>query len=320
MIRLGITMGDPKGVGPEIVAKAWNALPTEMRARIRIYGDRTVLEAAANMVGTSIDPKHLSITSSTTPPAGNISDPDASRFALQALDAAIADAKNRLIHAIITAPVNKLRMQLTDPSFEGHTERLAKTSNAKDFVMMFACPSKPGYPQLRVSLVTSHMPLKEVPSRITKQRIVTTINMTAHALKHYFGCSEPRIAVLALNPHTGENGALGTEEQEIIKPAIDKARKDGIICIGPILFETVLRNLNNLDFDAVVAMYHDQGLTPIKLICPQKAVNITLGLPYVRTSPAHGTAEDISWHNQADEQGMLSAIDMALHLLKSDYQ
>lgn len=320
MIRLGITMGDPKGIGPEIVTKAWKQLPTEMRNRVRIYGDRTVMEAAANMVGTNIDPKNLSITSSTTPPAGNISDPDASRFALQALDAAIADAKNRLIHAIITAPVNKLRMQLTDPTFEGHTERLAKICNVKEFVMMFACPPEPDSLKLRVSLVTSHIPLKEVSSRITKQRIATTINMTAHALKHYFGCNEPRIAVLALNPHSGENGALGTEEQEIIKPAIEKARKDGIICIGPMLTETVLRNLNDLDFDAMVAMYHDQGITPIKLICPQRSVNITLGLPFVRTSPSHGTAEDIAWRNQADEKGMLSAINMALFLLKSDYQ
>lgn len=319
MIRIGITMGDPKGVGPEIVAKMWRSITPDLRSLLRIYGDKTVLDAAAKMAGVTFDPKQLTITSSITPPVGSISDPDAARVALLALDAAIEDAKKGLIQALVTAPVNKQRMQSVDPNFEGHTERLARAVGIKEVVMMFACPQHlPKHEAVRISLATSHVALKDVASRLSKQRILTTIQMSAHALKNYFECERPRIAVLGLNPHVGENGVLGTEEKEIIMPAIEKARKDGIICIGPLMAETVFRNINDIDYDCIVAMYHDQGLTPMKIICPQKSVNVTLGLPFIRTSPGHGTAEDIAWTNQASEVPMISALEMAVQLMKTN--
>lgn len=310
-------MGDPKGIGPEITAKAIKQSPQELLSRIRIYGDRTALEAAANLAGISFDPKQLTITSSTQPPIGSISDPDAARVALAAVDAAIADIKRGSIDAIVTAPVNKHRMQLVDPSFIGHTEKLARSAGAKDIVMMFSCPAHiPQHEALRISLVTSHVALKDVPSKVTRQRIFTTIKMTAEALTKYFNCPTPRIAVLSLNPHAGENGALGSEELESIIPAIAKARKEGITCLGPIQPEVVFAHARDIDFDAVVAMYHDQGLTPIKIVCPKRSINITLGLPYIRTSPGHGTAEDIAWRGKAEGDGMAAAIHMADHLLK----
>lgn len=319
MIRIGITMGDPKGIGPEVIAKAWRAVTPDLRSMLRIYGDKTVLDAAAKMAGVTFDPKQLIITSSIVAPVGNISDPDAARISLLAVDAAIEDAKKGLIQAIVTAPLNKQRMQFVDPVFEGHTERLARAVGIKDVVMMFACPKHvPKHEAVRISLATSHVAIKDVSSRLSKQRILTTIQMSAHALRNYFECESPRIAVLGLNPHAGENGALGTEEKEIITPAIEKARKDGIICIGPLLAETVFRNINNIDYDCIIAMYHDQGLTPMKIICPQKSVNITLGLPFIRTSPGHGTAEDIAWTNQASEVPMISALEMAVQLLKTN--
>lgn len=317
MTKIGVTIGDPKGIGPEITAKAMKLLPPELCARLRIYGDRTALEAAGNITGMTFDPKQLTIISSTQPPIGSISDPDAARVALAAVDAAVADVKSGAIGAIVTAPVNKHRMQIVDPAFIGHTERLAKAAGAKDIVMMFSCPAHtPQHEALRISLVTSHLAIKDVPSRITRQRIVTTIKMTAEALTGYFGCSTPRIAVLALNPHAGENGALGSEEMEHIIPAIAKARKEGITCIGPIQPEVVFARARNIDFDAVVAMYHDQGLTPIKMVCPKRSINITLGLPFIRTSPGHGTAEDIAWRGKAEGDGMAAAIEMADMLLK----
>ncbi len=310
-------MGDPKGIGPEIIAKAMKVVAPEIRGRLRIYGDRTALEAASNLTGFAFDPKQLAITSSITAPVGSVSDPDAARAALSALDAAIADVKSGVTSAVVTAPVNKKRIQLIDPSFFGHTERLARAAGAKDIVMMFSCPANvPNHQALRISLVTSHVALKDVSARLTRQRIVTTIRLTNDALVKYFECPTPRIAVLGLNPHVGEGGSLGTEEGEIIVPAIEKARKDGITCIGPLLPEVVFSKTGDIDFDGIVAMYHDQGLTPIKLVSPKKSVNITLGLPFIRTSPGHGTAEDIAWRGKASEDGMVAAIEMAEKLLR----
>jgi 4-hydroxythreonine-4-phosphate dehydrogenase len=318
MIKIGITMGDPKGIGPEIIAKAWKLISPSDRQRLRIYGDRTVLETAAQLVGTSFDPKQLAITSSVAPPIGSISDPDAARITLLALDAAIADIKNKVTSALITAPVNKLRLQLVDTTFVGHTERLARAAGVKDIVMMFSCPPHlPQHQALRISLVTSHVALKDVSSRLSVQRILVTIRLTADALKRHFDCPEPRIAVLSLNPHGGEGGALGSEETELITPAIAKARKEGITCLGPLPAEVIFAKTKDIDYDGVVAMYHDQGLTPMKITCPKKSVNMTLGLPYIRTSPGHGTAEDIAWRGNASEDGMLAALEMTEHLLKT---
>ncbi len=339
MARIGITMGDPKGVGPELVAKAWKILNPEIRNRVRIYGDRTVLDVCAKLAGTEFDSKQQVITSSTPGPVGNISEPDASRVAHLALKAAIADAKSNSIGALVTAPVNKYRMQLTDPNFVGHTEMLAKATGVRDVVMMFACP--PAWPdanlakqvglpishfcsqgeqpiyyeKLRISLVTTHLPHQEVSAHINKNKILTTIHLTEDALKRFFDCKQPRIAVLSLNPHAGESGKLGSEEKESIAPAINQARKEGIICFGPFTPDALFCK-KEIDFDAVVAMYHDQGLVPMKIMCPDKVVNVTLALPFVRTSPGHGTAEDIAWRNKARPESMISAIEMADHLLR----
>ncbi|MFH1874476.1 MAG: 4-hydroxythreonine-4-phosphate dehydrogenase PdxA [Pseudomonadota bacterium] len=339
MSRIGITMGDPKGVGPELIAKAWKEMEPAIRQKIRIYGDRTVLDVSAKMVGTTFDPKQLVITSSVAGPVGNISEPDASRITLLALKAAIVDIKAGSIDALVTAPVNKFRMQITEPNFTGHTETLAKAAGVRDVIMMFACPpvmpdstlakqvglpianlcsanTKPiYYDKLRISLVTTHLPLKEVSAHISKHKILTTIHLTVEALKRFFDCERPRIAVLSLNPHAGEGGVLGTEEEEVIVPAIGRARKEGIICFGPFTSDALFGK-KEIDFDAVIAMYHDQGLTPMKIICPDRVVNVTLGLPFVRTSPGHGTAEDIAWRGQARSESMISAIEMADHLLR----
>ena len=319
---VGITMGDPKGIGPEIIAKAWKRLSEEERAQLVIYGDHAVLSAAAELAGVKFDHKRIVTTSSTTPPIQKMDDAEAARLMISSIDAAIADASTGRLSAIVTAPVNKRRLQMAHPGFLGHTEYLAQAARVKDAVMMFASPeyinsaSSGQLPkQFCVSLVTTHLSIREVPAAITTERILTTIRQTAMALDSYFACPDARIAVMALNPHAGEDSTMGEEEKTAIAPAVARALKEGINCVGPIPADSLFQKLSDFDFDAVIAMYHDQGLLPVKLLCQSRSVNITLGLPYIRTSPSHGTAEDIAWLGNADETGMLSAIHLTRKLV-----
>ena len=319
---IGITMGDPKGVGPEVVARAWAKLSERERAQLVIYGDHAALTAAAELAGTFFDHKHLVTTSSTTPPIQQVDDAEAARLAVSALDAAIADAGSGRITAIVTAPVNKRRMALAAPGFTGHTEYLAGAARVKDAVMMFAPPgdAAPGAgstppKQLCISLVTMHLAVRDVPAANTTERVLTAIRQTALALDRHFACPDARIAVMALNPHAGEHGTLGAEEKSAIAPAVAAALKEGINCAGPLPADSLFRKLADFDYDAVVAMYHDQGVLPMKLLFQDRSVNVTLGLPWIRTSPAHGTAEDIAWLGTADAAGMLSAIRLTRKLV-----
>jgi 4-hydroxythreonine-4-phosphate dehydrogenase len=318
---IGITMGDPKGIGPEIVAKSWSFLGEE-REQYRIYGDRATLDAAAALVGTSFDAKQVVITSSTASAIGSIADPEASRIALSAINAAVEDVRAGKIAAIVTAPVNKHRMRSMHPAFTGHTEYLAKAAGTSDPVMMFFSESgicmdaDTGLAkQLCISLVTTHLPISDVPKAITRERLLTTIERTHQALDAYFACPFARIAVMSLNPHAGENGTLGHEEEEIIKPAILAAEKRGISCSGPVAADSLFTHLADFDYDAVIAMYHDQGLLPAKLLSQGRCVNLTLGLPYIRTSPSHGTAEDIAWLGNADCSNMLATLRLTRRLV-----
>ncbi|MFH0799013.1 MAG: 4-hydroxythreonine-4-phosphate dehydrogenase PdxA, partial [Pseudomonadota bacterium] len=319
---IGITMGDPRGVGPEIVAKAWGRLNERERSHLVIYGDRMALQTAAENAKVEFDHKRIITTSSTTPPIQKIEEAEAARLAISAIDAALADVASGKLAGIVTAPVSKRRIQLVSPGFMGHTEYLSKAARVRDTVMMFAsadslvsdegeAPMK----QLCFSLVTMHLPIRDVAAAIKTERVLTTIRQTHLAMDKHFACPYPRIAVMSLNPHGGEGGVLGTEEKTAIKPAIERAIKEGINCIGPMPADSLFQNLEDFDYDAVVAMYHDQGLLPVKLICKKKSVNITLGLPYIRTSPAHGTAEDIAWMGTADETSMLCAIRLARKLV-----
>ncbi|MBI4211225.1 MAG: 4-hydroxythreonine-4-phosphate dehydrogenase PdxA [Deltaproteobacteria bacterium] len=311
MKQIGMTLGDPKGIGPEVIAKALNLLPPEERRRYKIYGD------------LHVTPKN---------------DLHTAELALASLDAAIEDAMTEKISGIVTAPVNKHRLQLIRPSFTGHTEYLKEKSGAKQVMMMFGTSETTS---LRMALATTHLPLQQVSSRLSKEQILSQLQLLSTSLKTSFGISSPRIAVLGLNPHAGENGSLGKEEQEIIIPAIKAAQSQGIQCDGPFpadgFFRTQLgcrergeasaRGLvleasplslqtQASPFDAVLAMYHDQGLIPMKLLYGYQAVNITLGLPFVRTSPSHGTGEDLAGKDLANPQGMLAAMRLAVQLLR----
>ena len=320
--KIGITMGDPKGIGPEIIAKAWRELSEDEKTQFVIYGDRAILSAISELVDVEFNPKQLVITSTTTLPTTNISDSEAARIAMSALDAAVDDVKDGRIGAIVTAPINKRRIRRVRPDFIGHTEYLARLTNTKDEVMMFCAdeylttegvqsPAK----QLCISLVTTHLPLHEVPSMITEKRLLNTLRKTSEAMHNYFACPDARIAVMGLNPHSGENGMIGNEEIDVILPAIEKARREGINCEGPYAADGMFNNLKDFDYDAVIAMYHDQGLLPIKLLCQSHCVNVTLGLPFIRTSPGHGTAEDKAWQGRADGTNLLATIHLTRKLV-----
>ena len=319
---IGITMGDPKGIGPEIVAKAWRALNEEERSQIVIYGDRTALAAAADLTDTEFPPKQMVITSSVTPPLSDISDAEAARLAISALDASLDDINAHRISALVTGPINKQRMRSIKPAFIGHTEYIAHSAKSRDIVMMF---SAEGFPSIErgphqprsicISLATMHIALNEVTGKVTKERILVTLRKTRQAMEQYFACPDARIAVMSLNPHAGEGGTMGREEIKIIRPAVEQARHEGINCEGPLSAEVLFYNVKDFDYDAVVAMYHDQGLLPIKLLCPESCVHLTLGLPYIRTSPGHGTAEDIAWMGHANEKNMLATIRLTRKLL-----
>lgn len=313
-------MGDPLGIGPEVTLKALADPRVRSAAHWRIYGQRGPLEAAAQAAGSTaglagaLDGVELIDLSSPalvepapTPPRPTAISGAAS---LAFLEAAIADCKKPptdagRARAIVTAPISKEAWSLAGgASFPGHTELLADRFEAPRVRMMFdAAP-------LRVILVTTHIALSRVPGAISAHRVEETIMMGHGACKD-LGVASPRIAVCGVNPHAGENGLFGSDEVDHVTPAIDAARLRGVDVSGPYPGDTIFSAAVKGKFDLVVAMYHDQGLIPVKLLAFDRAVNITVGLPVVRTSPDHGTAYDIAGKNLANPGSMIAAMLLA---------
>jgi 4-hydroxythreonine-4-phosphate dehydrogenase len=286
--RVAITVGDPSGIGPEIAARA--------------AADPHVLDACDPVIygpakGQTFTPGVLS--------AG------AGRAAYDVIVRAVDDALQGVVGAIATAPVNKEAFRLAGLSWAGHTDLLAHLTGVRDVAMMFYSDT------LRVVLATIHIPLADVPRMLTAASLEVTIGLTARELPR-FGIVRPRIAVAGLNPHAGEHGLFGREEETSIVPAIEACRKQGIDVSGPFPGDTVFVRARRGEFDAVVACYHDQGLIPVKLVAFGQAVNVTLGLPIIRTSVDHGTAFDIAGKGLADSQSMIAAVLLAARLAKQD--
>jgi 4-hydroxythreonine-4-phosphate dehydrogenase len=274
---IGITLGDPAGIGPEVVGKALRSGKLDRRFEYEIIGNPRTKRRA------------------------------------DAVDWVVQGAKRCLsgeLAAIATAPITKELLRQAGYPFVGQTELLAHLSRTKRFAMMLA-----GGP-LRVALVTIHEPLRDVPKLVTARKIVEVIELSDEICRR-FGMRRPRIAVAGLNPHAGEGGLLGNEEQRIIAPAVKSATRRGIAVSGPHSADTLFYRAAHGEFDAVVAMYHDQGLAPLKLIAFDNGVNLTLGLPFVRTSPDHGTAPDIAGKGIARPGGMIAAINMAAKLARN---
>jgi 4-hydroxythreonine-4-phosphate dehydrogenase len=285
--RIAITAGDPSGIGPEIARKATDDSRVRASCEPVLYGPPD---------GASFAPGVLSAA--------------AGQAAYDAIVRAVTDASDGAIAAIATAPINKEAFRLAGLPWSGHTDLLAHLTGARDVAMMFH--SEP----LRVVLATIHIPLAEVPRALTIPVLERTIALTARELPR-FDKAYPRIAVAGLNPHAGEHGLFGREEADVIAPAIEACRRRGIDVSGPFPADTLFVRARRGEFDVVIACYHDQGLIPVKLAAFGQAVNVTLGLPIVRTSVDHGTAFDIAGKGVADPASMIAAVLLAARLARS---
>ena len=325
-IRVGITQGDINGVGYEVILKVFSD-PTMLELCTPIiYGSPKV--AAYHRKSLDL-PTNFSIVNSASEAANNrlnvvnctddevkveFSKPDfeAGKAALDALEKAIEEYKEGLVDVIVTAPINKHTIQSNEFSFPGHTEYIeGKLGNGEKALMILMKDD------FRVALVTGHIPVREIASTITKELIQEKLAIFNHSLKQDFGIGTPRIAVLSLNPHAGDEGLLGTEEQEIIIPAIQEMAAKGILCYGPYPADGFMGAGNFAPFDGVLAMYHDQGLAPFKALAMDEGVNYTAGLPVVRTSPAHGTAYDIAGKGLASEDSFRQAVYVAIDVFRN---
>ncbi len=328
--HLAITMGDPAGVGPEIIVKACAALKPRIDAgelRLLVIGSNVALEAARrahtpDLVLPEVDADGdwpalatLQACPEGEPIRAGVLSVDGGRFAYHAVERAVRLAEAKRIHGIVTAPLNKEALNKAGFHFAGHTDMLAHLTGAKGSVMMLA------HGNMRVSHVTTHVALEDVPKKLTPERLRYVVDLTHETLAG-LGLERRRIAVAALNPHAGEGGLFGRQDIDVSEPTIAKCVADGLDVVGPVPGDTVFVKLRAGQYDAVVAMYHDQGHIPVKILGfdvdpvtgkwnALSGVNITLGLPIIRTSVDHGTAFDIAGKGIASEQSLLEAIDYA---------
>jgi 4-hydroxythreonine-4-phosphate dehydrogenase len=332
--HLAITMGDPAGIGPEIIIKACEKLRARIDAgdlRLLIIGSGAALKTAASSLQAGIDIPEvraddgawpnlcfLQADAEGEPIKPGVLSADGGRFAFKAVEHGVRFAKAGRIGGIVTAPLNKEALNKAGYHYPGHTEMLAELTGVKGSVMMLA------HGNMRVSHVSTHVALQDVPKRLTPERLRYVIDLTNEALRG-LGLARPKIAVAALNPHAGEGGLFGRQDIDVSEPTIARAVADGLDVVGPVPGDTVFVKLRAGQYDAVIAMYHDQGHIPVKLLGFEvdpatgrwqelSGVNITLGLPIIRTSVDHGTAFDIAGKGIANERSLIEAIEYAERL------
>jgi len=324
-IRLGITHGDFNGISYEVIIKSLAdnrilgfftpivyGLSRVMsynrnNTNLNTFSYSTIKNAASVRNGKinliNLNEEEVKIEFGTS----NI---NAGKYAHLALDRAVDDLKENRIDAIVTAPINKENIQSEEFTFPGHTEYFASQFETEDYLMLMVSNT------LRIGTVTGHVSLKEVPSLLSEELLISKIKVLEKSLRVDFGINRPKIAILGLNPHAGENGNIGTEENDIIRPTIIAAKKNGILAFGPFPADGFFAT-EYTKYDAILAMYHDQGLIPFKTLAFDDGVNYTAGLPYVRTSPAHGTAYDMAGKNTASCKSMMSAMYLAVDIHKN---
>ncbi|MDO8746942.1 MAG: 4-hydroxythreonine-4-phosphate dehydrogenase PdxA [Thermodesulfovibrionales bacterium] len=322
MKKIAITMGDAAGIGPEIIAKALYCAEIRDFCAPLVIGSRIVMQEAIDLLKLQLKLKLIKTPDECTSVIGTIEliNVETSggfekgkatamngKACVIYIKKAVELALNKKIDGIVTAPISKEALKMAGMKWHGHTEMLAELTNTKDYAMMLV--GKP----LRVILVTIHTPLRSVPDMITRERVLKTIKLAKKACD-MLGIENPRIAVAGLNPHAGEAGMFGDEEINEIAPAIEDAKKHGISVTGPYPPDTIFYKAYNEEVDIVVCMYHDQGLISLKMIAFDMGVNVTVGLPIIRTSPDHGTAYDIAWKEIANPSSMLGAIKLASRL------
>lgn len=325
-IKVGITIGDINGIGMEVIIKTFldprildnitpivygstriasfyrKALEIKDFSFNKIKDANEAKENKANLVHLWEEEIQINMGESTS---------SAGEYAFKSIEAATNDLASGKIDVLITAPINKKNIQNENFDFPGHTEYLTNFSNADESLMLMVLEN------LRVGIVTNHIPLKEVSSKLSKELIIEKVALLNTSLEKDFGIKNPKIAVLGLNPHAGEEGMLGEEEKEIISPAIEEMQEKGILAFGPYPSDGFFGSSNFKKFDGVMAMYHDQGLAPFKTLVAGAGVNFTAGLPIVRTSPDHGTAYDIAGKNKASEESFRNALFTAIDVFRN---
>mgnify|MGYP000764598560 CR=1 FL=1 len=324
-LKIGITQGDPNGIGWEVILKALSdPRMTELFTPV-VYGSPAAAAYYRNTLGdtepvafntvpaardTRRGKANLVVCGEAGQPEPGKASPQAGRAAVEALRTATQDLKEGTLDAIVTAPFNKESVQGDDFSYTGHTEFFGAELGGEP--MMILCSDV-----LRVGLVTKHIPVSEISRSISREKIVHDLHTLRRSLIEDFGIVEPRIAVMALNPHAGDGGLLGNEEQEIIRPAIVEAFRQGVLAFGPFAADGLFAGGGYAKYDGILAMYHDQGLAPFKALAMDDGVNYTAGLPVVRTSPAHGTAYDIAGKGLASEDSFRQAVYVAIDVFRN---
>lgn len=325
-VKVGITIGDVNGIGMELILKTFMEPAMLQVCTPIIYGSSKVLSYHRKTFGmqefnystirnlSEINPKKVNLINCWEEEVkielGKPS-PIGGKYALKSLQAAVKDLADKKIDVLVTAPIDKKSIQQEEFNFPGHTEFLAHQFGVKDYLMMMVGNA------LRIAFVTGHIPVKEIVGNINSEKIIIKLKTMQHSLKRDFGINKPRIAVLGLNPHAGDSGLIGKEEEEIIKPAVKKAFDEGIMAYGPYSADGFFGSISYKKFDAILAMYHDQGLIPFKTLSFSTGVNFTAGLSVVRTSPDHGTAYDIAGKNKASESSFREAIYLACDIFRT---
>jgi 4-hydroxythreonine-4-phosphate dehydrogenase len=310
--RLALTVGDPAGIGPEIVLKAL-ASPERPAAEAIVYGPFDALFERARRFGLKmpqdLGARLVDVPSGETIPLGQVS-AAGGRAAAEAVLRAAQDALAGRVDALVTAPLHKESLHAAGYPWPGHTELLAEAAGTPDVAMMFVGGG------LRVALLTIHRSLRSVPDAVSRAELLRVARLLGRELPHFGVAARARIAVCGVNPHAGEGGLFGTEERDVLAPAVAELRAEGLDVSGPLAADTLFVRALKGEFDAVIAAYHDQGLIPVKLAAFGHAVNVTLGLPFVRTSVDHGTAFDIAEQGVAQETSFLTAMKLALELTR----
>ncbi|MBI2471387.1 MAG: 4-hydroxythreonine-4-phosphate dehydrogenase PdxA [Planctomycetes bacterium] len=326
-LLVGITMGDPCGIGPEIILKSLKSPAVKTLANYVIIGNKEVFDKTAKALNIPVKYttiSHVSEIDDSKPSLSLLSTGDFKPGLMKQKRATAEGGESSVlcvikginlamsghIDAVVTAPICKEAIHKAGYGYPGHTEMLHTFSGAERVVMLMVGG------KLRVAFATTHIALKDVPQSITIEDIFGTITICDYNLKQYFGLNNPRIAVCGLNPHAGEEGIFGDEERKFIIPAVEKAKKKGIRCDGPVSADTVFYKALKGAYDVVIAIYHDQGAIPLKLHAFETGVNITLGIPFIRTSPDHGTAYDIAGKGIADPRSMMEAIKTAVKMAR----
>lgn len=325
-IKVGITQGDVNGISYEVILKALSDNRIFENKTIVVYGSAKIAAFhKKNINGCQLNLNQIKDASQAQERKANVvnvcdqnlrvdvgkSMPEAGQAAFQALEAACADLKSGLIDVLVTAPINKENMYSEDFKFPGHTEYLAAQFGVDENLMLLISDN------LRVGVATGHIPLSEVSPSLTEGLILKKLELMHTSLIRDFKLMKPKIAVLGLNPHAGDNGVIGNEENEIIMPAIEKANENGMVVAGPFAADGFFGSSDYTKFDAVLAMYHDQGLAPFKALAFDGSVNFTAGMPFVRTSPGHGTAYGLAGKDKASESAMRNAIYVACDVFKN---